>query len=101
LQERRKTGLFVNYDLLRKEAIKNPISLNIPWSRFKASKGWAIRFMHWMGLALRRRMTICQKLPKDLEQKKVVELLAAHHFSKIQPSTANLICIWIFSPLKV
>ena len=31
--ERRKTGLFVSYDLLRKEAIKKARSLNIPRSR--------------------------------------------------------------------
>jgi hypothetical protein len=68
-EERRKTGLFVSYDLLREEAIKKARSLNIPRSRFKASKGWAIRFMRRMGLALRRRTTICQKLPKDFEQK--------------------------------
>jgi len=68
-RERRKTGLFVSYDLLRMEAIKKARYLNIPRSRFKASKGWAIRFMRWMGLALRRRTTICQKLPKDSEQK--------------------------------
>jgi hypothetical protein len=37
-QERRKTGLFVSYDLLREEAIKKATSLNIPRSRFKASK---------------------------------------------------------------
>lgn len=68
-QERRKTGLFVSYELLREEALKKARSLNIPQSRFKASKGWAIRFMRRMGLALRRRTTICQKLPKDFEQK--------------------------------
>jgi len=68
-RERRKTGLFVNYDLLRKEAIKKARSLNIPRSRFKASIGWTIRFMRRIGLALRRRMTICQKPPKDFEQK--------------------------------
>jgi len=67
--ERHKTGLFVSYDLLRKEVIKKARSLNIPRSRFKASKGWAIRFMRRMGLALRRRTTICQKLTKDFEQK--------------------------------
>ena len=44
-QERRKTGLFVSYDLLQEEAIKKATSLNIPRSLFKASKGWAIRFM--------------------------------------------------------
>ena len=68
-QERRKTALFVSYDLLREEAIKKAKSLNIPRSHFKASKGWAIRFMRRMRLALRHRTTICQKLPKDFEQK--------------------------------
>jgi hypothetical protein len=38
-QERRNTGLFVNYDLLHEEAIKKARSLNIPQSHFKASKG--------------------------------------------------------------
>jgi len=57
--ERRKTGLFVSYDLLREEAIKKDRSLNIPRSRFKVSKGWAIRFTCQMGLVLRHRMTIC------------------------------------------
>jgi len=66
-RERRKTGLFVSYDLLRKEAIKKARSLNIP-RRFRASKGWAVRFMRRMGLALRRRTTICQKLTKILNK---------------------------------
>ena len=67
--KRRRTGLFVSYDLLREEAIKKATSLYIPRSRFKASKGWTIRFVRRMGLALRHRVTICQKLPKDFEQK--------------------------------
>jgi hypothetical protein len=50
----------VSYDLIREEAIKKARSLNIPQSCFKASKGWAIRFMCQMGLVLQRR-TICQK----------------------------------------
>jgi hypothetical protein len=58
----------VNYDLLHEEAIKKARSLNIPQSHFKASKGWAIRFMRRMGLALWHR-TICQKLPKGSKQK--------------------------------
>jgi len=37
-RERRKTGLFVSYILLRKEAIKKARSLNILRSRFKANK---------------------------------------------------------------
>jgi hypothetical protein len=59
-QERRKTGLFASYDLLRKEAIKKATSLNIPQSRFKASEGWAMRYMCQMGLALWCRTAICQ-----------------------------------------
>jgi hypothetical protein len=35
--------------------------VNIPQSRFKASKGWPVRFMHQMTLALQRRTMICQK----------------------------------------
>jgi len=66
-RERCKTGLFVSYDLLREEAIKKATSLNIPRSHFKVSKGWALRFMRQMGLALRCRTMICQKLPKDFE----------------------------------
>jgi hypothetical protein len=60
-QGRHKTELFVSYDLLREEEIKKARSLNIPQSCFKASKGWTIRFMRRMGLALWRRMMICQK----------------------------------------
>jgi hypothetical protein len=51
----------VSYDLIHKEAIQKVRSLNIPRSHFKASKGWAIRFMHEMGLALGHRTMICQK----------------------------------------
>ena len=68
-RERRKTGLFVSYDLLRKETVKKARSSNIPGTRFKASKGCTVRFMHRIGMALRGRTTKCQKLPKDFEQK--------------------------------
>jgi hypothetical protein len=50
----------VSYDVLCEEAIKKARPSNIPRSRFKANKGWAIRFMRRMGLALHRRTTICQ-----------------------------------------
>jgi hypothetical protein len=59
--KRCKTGLFVSYDLLCEEAIKKARFFTIPRSRFKASNGGAIRFMHQMGLALWRRM-ICKKM---------------------------------------
>jgi hypothetical protein len=59
----------VSYTLLREEAIEKARSLNIPRSRSKASKGWAISFMRRMGLVLRCKTTIFQKLLKDFEQK--------------------------------
>jgi len=80
--------------------------LKIPRSRFKASKEWAIRFMPWKGLALRRRTTICQKLPKHFE-KKVVELSAVHHQSEEdgnflmgQMSNADETAIYLDMPLN-
>jgi hypothetical protein len=72
-QERHKTGLFVNYDLLCEEAIKKTRFLNIPQNCFKASKGWAIRFMHRMGLALWRKTTICQKNALDGSEDVIVK----------------------------
>jgi hypothetical protein len=68
-QDRCKNGLFVSFHLLREEAIKKARYLYIPRSCFKISKGWAIRFICPMGLALRHRTMICQKLLKDFEQK--------------------------------
>jgi hypothetical protein len=63
------TGLLVSNDLLHEEAIKKARSLNNLRSRFKDSKGWTIRFMWQMGLALRHWTTLCQKLRKDFKQK--------------------------------
>jgi len=103
-QERRKTGLFLSYDLLREEAIKKTRSLNIPRSPFKVSKGWAIRFMRRMGLALRRRTTICQKLPKDLEQKLlnyqryITNLREKGNFLMGQMANADEMAIYIDMP---
>ena len=62
--ERRKTGLFVSYDLLRKEATKRVRSLNIFRSRFKASKGWAIRFMRRMGAGVATQDDHMPEAPK-------------------------------------
>lgn len=37
-------------------------------SQFKASRGWCDRFMRRFGLSLRRRTSICQKLPADFQE---------------------------------
>ena len=82
---------------------KKARSLNIPRSRFKASKGWAIRFMHQMGLALRRR-AICQKLPKDFEQNwlnyqwYITNLRKTGNFLIGQMANANEMAIYLDMP---
>jgi len=94
----------VSYDLLREEAIKKATSLNIPQSRFKASKGWAIWFTHQMGLALQCRTTICQKLPKDFEQKLlnyqwyITNLRKTGNFLMGQIANANETAIYLDMP---
>jgi len=97
------TGVFVSYDLLREEATEKARSLNIPRSRLKASKGWAIRFMRRKGLALRSR-TRCQKLPKDSEQKLlnyqryVTNLRKMGNFLMGQMANADEMAIYLHMP---
>jgi len=94
----------VSYDLLRKEAIKKARSLNIPQSSFKASKGWAIRFMRQMGLALWRRTTKCRKFLKDFEpkllnyQRYITNLRKTGNFLMGQMANANETAIYLDIP---
>ena len=103
-QESCKTGLFVSYDLLHEEVIKKARSLNIPRCRYRASEGWAIRCVHWMGLALQRRTTICQKLPKDFQQKLlnyqryITNLRKAGNFLMGQMASADEMAFYLGMP---
>jgi hypothetical protein len=67
--EKRKNGLPITRETIRMKALEIATSLKIPRQDFKASNGWAIRFMHRKGLALRRRTTLVQKLPTDYVEK--------------------------------
>lgn len=59
--------------------------------QFKASRGWCEKFMKRQCLSLRRRTTICQKLPSDYEDKLVqyqrhviqLRLKKRYHLSQI------------------
>ena len=93
----------MSYDLLRKETIKKARSLSIPRSCFKVSKGWAIKFMREMGLVLWQSMTICQKLPKDSEQKllnyqRYVTNLKTGNFLMGQMANADETAIYLDMP---
>jgi hypothetical protein len=56
-------------------ALEIATSLKIPRQDFKASNGWAVRFMCHKGLALCRRTTLVQKLATDYVEK----LIACQH----------------------
>jgi hypothetical protein len=67
-KELRGKGLPVTRDVLMLKAKEIARNSNI---QFKASRGWCDKFIRREGLSLRRRTTICQKLPKDYEEKLV------------------------------
>jgi hypothetical protein len=69
LLEKCKNGLPVTIETIRMKAFEIVTSLKIPRQDFKASNGWAVRFMHRKGLALRRRTTLAKKLPTDYVKK--------------------------------
>ena len=69
VRERKKNGQPVTSDTIRNKAKEEAEVLGIPKQEFKASRGWVDRFMKRMGLSLRHRTTICQKLPADFEGK--------------------------------
>lgn len=41
----------------------------IPNSKFRASRNWVQRFMERNNLRIRRWTTVCQRLPKNYEEK--------------------------------
>jgi hypothetical protein len=67
--EKRKNGLPVTRETIRMKTLEIATSLKIPRQDFKASNGWAGRFMRCKGLALHRRTTLAKKLPTDYVEK--------------------------------
>jgi hypothetical protein len=65
LEVLRNDGIAVTHDMLQLCARELAKSHNISDNEFKTSRGWLRRFMKRKGLSLRRRMTLCQKLPRD------------------------------------
>ncbi len=69
VKERRAQGLTVTRKNLKKEALQEAENQNV--TGFKASEGWCSRFMARHGFSIRRRTSVCQKLPPHYEQKLV------------------------------
>jgi len=66
-EELRNDGIAVTHDMIQLRARELAKSHNISDNEFKASQGWLRRFMKRKGLSLRRRIALCQKLPRDLQ----------------------------------
>lgn len=69
ITEKRQKGFAITRNMIRIKALTEARNRNIPREEFKASLGWCKRLMRRQGLSLRRRTTICQKLPNEFEEK--------------------------------
>ncbi|KAG0429613.1 hypothetical protein HPB47_023439 [Ixodes persulcatus] len=67
--EVRNDGFALTMDMLRVKALALARAKNIPAGTFKASAGWARRFLKRKGLSFRRRTTLSQRLPEDYNDK--------------------------------
>uniref|UniRef100_A0A6G5A925 Putative pogo transposable element n=1 Tax=Rhipicephalus microplus TaxID=6941 RepID=A0A6G5A925_RHIMP len=69
VREYRAKSLPVNAELIRSKAVELAREAGLSKKDFKGSIYWVRRFMRRKGFALRRRTSICQKLPEMYEDK--------------------------------
>lgn len=69
VRSERCRGFAVTADAIQMKALEIATRMQIPRTVFRASRGWVERMMRRNGFSLRRRTTICQKLPADFEEK--------------------------------
>lgn len=99
---KRKNALPVTAKDIRMKALE--IATRYGLTTFKASRSWIDKFMRRKGFSLRRRTTICQKLPPDFEQKLVsyqgylLFLRKKYQFLLSQIGNADETPIWLDMP---
>lgn len=69
VRSERCSGFAVTADAIQVKAMEIASRMQIPRAVFRASRGWVERTMRRNGFSLRRRTTICQKLPGDFDDK--------------------------------
>lgn len=69
VEESRNKCCAVTHKMLMNKALEIAKSLNISELDFKASRGWVTRFMKRNNFSLRRRTSLCQRLPRDYTDK--------------------------------
>lgn len=100
----RKSGYAVTTEMLQVEANKIARKMGISFQEFRASYGWLRRFMNRRELSIRRRTTICQKLPEQYEdkliafQKHVINLRKQNRYLLSQIGNADQTPVWFDMP---
>lgn len=69
VNEVRSRCVAVTVEMLQMKAREMAHERGISRTVFKASKGWVKRFINRAGFSLRRRTSVCQRLPADFEEK--------------------------------
>lgn len=69
VRKRRGQFLPVHAELVQLKARELAREAGVPRDTFKASRSWVQKFMRRAGFSLRRRTSICQKLPAEYEEK--------------------------------
>lgn len=69
IRAQRAAALPVTTETIQAKARELAKARGVPRTEFKASRGWLQRFMKRFGFSLRRRTSVCQKLPSDFEEK--------------------------------
>ncbi|KAM7311305.1 Pogo transposable element with KRAB domain [Ixodes scapularis] len=106
VSEQRSKRLSVSYDDIEGKARAVAIELGIDRNEFKISKKWVANFMKRNGLSLRRRTTVCQRLPDAYEEKRlefhryVAELRTKNGFMLDQIGNADQTPVWFDMPSR-
>jgi hypothetical protein len=94
----------VTHDMLQLCARELAKSHNISDNEFKASRGWLRRFRKRNGLSLRRRKTLCQKLPRDFTDnvinfhRHVIRMREEHSYLLSQIGNADQTPVFFYMP---
>lgn len=104
--DQRSKSLSVSYEDIECKARAVATELNIARTEFKISKKWVTNFMKRNGLSLRRRTTVCQKLPDAYEDKLqefhryVDDLRTQNSFMLGQIGNADQTPVWFDMPSR-
>lgn len=104
IEERRSRGHAVSTEMAQMEALRLAREMNIS-REFRASRGWLQRFMARHGFSMRRRTTMCQRLPNAYEdkllsyQRYVIGLRKEHNYLLSQVGNADQTPVYFEMPM--